>query len=100
MTEEDPTVWMPGWQRVLIALVFLLLMNPAGAIGGPVGTVAAGRLIAPTGSSDATVETRRSLLAGESVAHYPHPPNRRSRGPTHHRRRPTSQDPGQPRTRR
>lgn len=39
MTEEDPTVWMPGWQRVLIALVFLLLMNPAGAIGGPVGTV-------------------------------------------------------------
>ncbi len=34
-----PVRWMPGWQRSLIALVFLLLMNPAGAVGGWGGTV-------------------------------------------------------------
>lgn len=39
MASDTPVRWMPGWQRVLVALAFLLLMNAAAAVGGWVGTV-------------------------------------------------------------
>lgn len=41
MASDTTTKWMPGWQRVLVALAFLLLGGQVRAVGGLPGTLLA-----------------------------------------------------------
>lgn len=41
MTSDMPVRWMPGWQRVLMALAFLLLSGQVRAMGGVPGALLA-----------------------------------------------------------